>query len=99
MTFVLLAAGYWHHASGNHGLGGTLQIVGIIPSEGKVLKLTLVKASGAFGFMACMAGWYDFYSNSLGIRMSANAFHEIGGYSSRKCSHPLISLFSCRSAI
>lgn len=35
MTFVLLAAAYWHHANGNHRLGGTLQIVSFISTEGK----------------------------------------------------------------
>lgn len=32
MTFVLLAAADWHHANGNHPLGGTLQIVSSLPS-------------------------------------------------------------------
>lgn len=27
MTFVLLAASYWHHAIGHHDLGGKLQVV------------------------------------------------------------------------
>ena len=27
MTFVLLAASYWHHSIGHHGLGGELQVV------------------------------------------------------------------------
>ena len=48
LTFVLLAASYWHLADGHPVASAQLQV-----------------ASGAFGFMACMAGWWIFLAQML----------------------------------
>ena len=94
LTFVVLTGSYWHLALGHTQTAARLQIVSSPRQRiqhGFCSKLTgwPVKAAGAFGFMACMAGWWIFFAQMLASVdfpfqiPVGDISHIIKGYSTR----------------